>query len=216
MSQNSIQSARRNALCRCVVIAPDTQYRIPQAGCLYCLGTGLRDVDREKVIVRNATRRVPTPEEFLAFDGAHCKQLYRRLDASWCCPSCRRSKFELLRWTLLFPHTLTPYEGWAMGLHAHHDHRADSVWINGQLQRSSWPPRFPETVICEQCNAADASAKRKLKLPKSFSYSPVEIGSFVTATPHGWHLLNYQLAQRIFESITQVPPPPPVPWPSLK
>lgn len=206
-----LQSARRNALCRCVVIAPDSAHRIALPTCLHCLGTGLRDAEREKAIARNMNRRFPTWTEFLAFDGAHCKNLYRQLEPSWRCPSCRRTPYELLRWTLLYPHSPAPYEGWAMGLHTHHDHRADSTWIDGKPLRSSWPPRFPAVVMCEQCNNADAAAKRKLKLPKNFSFAPAEIGSFVTATPHGWHLLNYPLARQIFDSIAHVPPSPLVP-----
>lgn len=210
----NLQTARKSALCHCVVMVND-QHRIAVPSCFHCLGTGLRDSDREKTITRNANRRIPTWDEFLAFNGAHCKKIYRRLDVSWCCPACTRSKFELLRWTLLFPHTPAPYEGWAMGLHTHHDHRADPEWTNGMRKLSSWPPRFPATVICEQCNAADATAKRKLKLPKNFSFSPIEIGSFVTAIPHGWHLLNYQQAHEIYQRIAHIPPPPIVPWPSF-
>ena len=195
-------------LCRCVVGTPDGQHRIALPTCFFCLGTGLRDTDREKAIARNANRRIPTQEEFDAFDGAHCKQIYRRLDASWRCPACKRSKFELLRWALLFPKSPSPYEGWAMGLHTHHDHRADPIWIDKKPQRSNWLPRFAPTVICEQCNAADATAKRKLDLPKAFSFSPLEIGAFVAATPHGWHLLNYDVAQQIFQQIPQAAPQP--------
>lgn len=59
-------------------------------------------------------------------------------------------------------------------------------------------PRFPKTVICGRCNAADGTAKRKLKLPADFSFSPHEIGEFVIAQPHGEHELNFELAEEIY------------------
>ncbi|MGZ8318826.1 MAG: hypothetical protein ACXWVD_06960, partial [Telluria sp.] len=61
--------------------------------------------------------------------------------------------------------------------------------------------RFVDTLLCEQCNSADASAKRKLKLPEDFSFSPGEIAMFVRATPNGWHLLDYDIASQIYAEI---------------
>jgi hypothetical protein len=75
-------------------------------------------------------------------------------------------------------------------LHKHHDHSVE-LGSNGQ-------PRFPETVVCDQCNAADGAAKRKLKLPNTFSFSPMEIAAFVVATPHAKHTINYELARAIY------------------
>jgi hypothetical protein len=56
-------------------------------------------------------------------------------------------------------------------------------------------------VLCDQCNAADGAAKRRLKLPDNFSFSPVEIAQFVTATPHGKHVIDLGLAERIYMSL---------------
>ena len=61
--------------------------------------------------------------------------------------------------------------------------------------------RFPMTTICDQCNSSDGAAKRKLKLPKAFSFSPQEIGRFVKATPHGKHEIDYDVAKEIYESL---------------
>lgn len=203
----------KKQICRCVVETSDGSHRLALPTCPICLGTGRLDRDREKVIAKNAACRIPTSEEYFAFDGAHCRQIYQRLDHSWRCPACNRTKYELLRWTMLYPRSPRQHEGWAVGLHNHHDHRADPVWIEGKPHSSGWLPRFPLTVICEQCNSADATAKRKLKLPATFSFSPAEIGSFVFATPHGWHLLNYRQAEVIYESVSRVPPPPQ--WPPI-
>ena len=65
--------------------------------------------------------------------------------------------------------------GWVAALHRHHDHSRD---FRGQRGA-----RFPQTTICDQCNAADGTAKRKLLLPKAFSFTPDEIRMFVSSTP---------------------------------
>jgi hypothetical protein len=110
-------------------------------------------------------------------------------------PGVPTQQDQILRWTLLFPNSPTPYEGWAGGYHEHHDHGAES----------GFAPRFERTILCEQCNSADASAKRKLNLPKQFSFSPAEIAQFVTATPHGWHLLDYDRAAEIYAAAQVTP-----------
>lgn len=58
--------------------------------------------------------------------------------------------------------------------------------------------RFAPVIICEQCNSADSSAKRKLGLPASFTFSPTEIRSFIFPTAHGWHIINYNVAQDVY------------------
>lgn len=75
-------------------------------------------------------------------------------------------------------------------LHRHHDHSVELL-SNGQ-------PRFPQTTICDQCNVADGAAKRRIKLPKNFSFSPMEIAAFVVAVPHDKHTINYEMAHAIY------------------
>lgn len=41
--------------------------------------------------------------------------------------------------------------------------------------------------------------KRKLKLPKDFSFSPQEIAMFITATPHGTHKIDFERALGVFQ-----------------
>jgi hypothetical protein len=139
----------------------------------------------------NRNLRVPTSQDFHAFDGAHCRNIYCALPENWQCPGCNRSKFEVLRWTMLFPKLPTRHEGWAGGYHVHHDHGPEHL---------GGPPRFERTVICEQCNSADATAKRKLKLPDWFSFAPDEIGLFVLPIPHGFHKIDYDRAQELFSA----------------
>lgn len=137
--------------------------------------------------------KIPTQDEFAAYKGAHCFQLWASTASDWRCPGCDRNKFELLRWTTRFPRSPKAFKDWMAGLHRHHDHSVD------HFERGT--RRFVETVICDQCNAADGAAKRILKLPAKFSFAPPEIRAFVVARPHGKHQINYEIARAIFESL---------------
>jgi len=81
------------------------------------------------------------------------------------------------------------------GLHKHHDHSV-SLWSREQ-------PRFPETIICDQCNGADGATKRKLQLPSDFSFSPMELSWFVVPRPHEKHEIIYEAAQSIYDALIQ-------------
>lgn len=137
--------------------------------------------------------RVPTEAVFRSYTGLHCRQLWAEVGEDYVCPSCKRNKFQILRWTTRFPKGPSPFKGWVAVLHRHHDHS------QGFMTRSLG--RFPETVICDQCNSADGVAKRKLGLPRDFSFSPQEIGSFVVVTPHGRHRIKFDEAKRIYEGL---------------
>jgi hypothetical protein len=136
--------------------------------------------------------KIPTIEEFESHDGLHYKNLWREVGDHWFCPSCKRSKYQIMRWAKRFPNSPKAFMGWVAPLHKHHDHSAPYMSTNG---------RFPMTIICDQCNSSDGTAKRKLKLPKNFSFSPEQIGCFVKATPHGKHKIDYEMAMAIYESI---------------
>jgi hypothetical protein len=147
----------------------------------------------------------PTREDYLAFDGAHCHALWSSLGDDWRCPACRRTKFEILRWTKRRPSALqdplrTPYMGWLAALHTHHDHSVDNFGFdgNGMFLPPLGPPRFESAVICDHCNTADGTAKRRLVLPPDWSFSPGEIRQFVTATPHAGHKIDFQMARDIY------------------
>lgn len=139
--------------------------------------------------------KVPSIEDYQNHTGLHYKNLWKAVDDNWKCPACRRTKFQIMRWTKRFPNTPRAFMDWVAALHRHHDH---SVSIFSK-QNS----RFCETVICDQCNSADGAAKKKLKLPKKFSFSPYEIGQFVITTPHGKHQINYHLAWAIYEQLNK-------------
>lgn len=138
--------------------------------------------------------KVPTLDDFNSYDGLHCKSLWKSVGDDWQCPSCKRNKFEIMRWTKRFPNKPNAFMGWVAILHRHHDHSQDG-FLGGY---TSVLARFPTTVICDQCNSADGHAKKKLGLPKNFSFSPHEIGKFVKATPHTKHEIDYGEAEYIY------------------
>lgn len=138
--------------------------------------------------------KVPTVQDYQNYTGLHSHKLWAKVGESWICPSCKRSKYQMLHWAKRFPRTQKSFMDWVAILHQHHDHSIDSERSNA---------RFPDTIICDQCNMADGRAKRFLKLPKDFSFSPVEISQFITANPHGAHVLNYERARVIYESLNQ-------------
>lgn len=74
--------------------------------------------------------------------------------------------------------------GWTTSIVGHHCHGAG---------------RFTGTLMCGDCNSADGAAKRKLGLPASWSFSPREIGQFVTVTPHsGKTVIDYEIADALY------------------
>lgn len=167
--------------------------------CLACQGSGIKNPTREAILRHNFEARRPSWDEYLAFDGAHCHDVYRSLPESWQCPGCTRTKFQIMRWTMLNPRKPNRHPGWAGGYHVHHDHAGDTQVHTGRPSR--FPPRFKPTVICEQCNSADATAKKTLKLTGNFSFSPWEITQFVVAWQHGKHLIDYQKALAIYTAL---------------
>ncbi len=137
--------------------------------------------------------KYPTYEEYYNHDGLHYHRLWKSIGDEWICPGCGRSKFQIMKWTRRFPTSPNPFMGWVAALHKHHDHSGDLHELG--------LTRFPETLICGQCNAADGCAKKKLRLPSNFSFSPPELRSFIQATPHGKHIINFDRALEIFDSL---------------
>lgn len=137
--------------------------------------------------------RIPTAAELAAFAGMHCKLLYQQAVATgWRCPSCRRSAQELVRWTeIRGPSWRARYAdehgmGFTVTLTRHHCHGLG---------------RFAETLICGDCNSADGAVKRRHRLPRTWSFSPGEIGRFVQVAPYsGATWIDYALALRIYEA----------------
>jgi rubredoxin len=116
---------------------------------------------------------------------------WRNTSSDWYCPVCRRSKPEILR---------PDRSGDPIGhLTAHHDHfreyldnieneRARIVGSASALDESAKRflrrfteglTRFDDVVICQDCNTADAEAKKIMGAPPHLTFTPGEIGSFI-------------------------------------
>ncbi len=121
--------------------------------------------------------------------------------SSWCCPSCSRSKSEIVR--------LNKHNYLEGHIHEHHDHihhlvksqfTKTSEQLNSQLATENSThfidkifhafSAFPETLICKDCNLIDAEAKKLIKAPTFFSFSPSEISSFIISRPNLAHKLD--------------------------
>jgi hypothetical protein len=137
--------------------------------------------------------RIPTSAELATFTGMHCARLYRHaIETGWRCPSCGRSARELVRWTeIRGPSWRARYGdeygmGFTVTMTMHHCHGVG---------------RFRQELICGDCNSADGAAKRKLGLPKDWSFAPGEIARFVTVAPHsGATAIDYGEALRIYRA----------------
>lgn len=139
--------------------------------------------------------RIPTAEEIASFSGMHCAYKWKTLGPTWRCPSCGRMRNELIRWSLIRgPFFKQAYGdqygmGFTVSLTEHHCHRLEP------------PYRFEPTIICGDCNSADGAAKRKLRLPATWSYTPCEIGSFTTVKPFsGKTGIDYEKAWTIWQA----------------
>jgi hypothetical protein len=138
--------------------------------------------------------KVPTFEDLKNYTGLHCHRLWAEVGNGYICPSCNRDKYQILRWTLRIPNSPNAFMDWVAVLHKHHDH--------SQGFTSTKYSRFPEAIICDQCNAADGAAKRKLGLPRDFSFSPNEISFFIKVAPHAKHEINFEKARVIYQAIS--------------
>lgn len=132
----------------------------------------------------------------------------------WTCPACGRAKIELAR--------LTEQNVLLCQLDWHHDHLRDhaSRLMRAQLTRdpgenerraarsiSAALPlieRFSETLLCNDCNAADAAMKAQLgkQVPSYFSFRPSEITRFVVVEPNRTHGLDVAAGEEIWDEVS--------------
>lgn len=128
------------------------------------------------------------------------------VDVRWRCPCCHRAKHEIAR--------LDRNNNLLCPLHWHHDHFGDLVsdklpHVRGATTDDALTlrsvqdglARFPETLICGDCNVAEGSqAKSLVGAPKYFSFAPFEIATFVEVRPNVPHLVNEARAKAAFEA----------------
>lgn len=139
---------------------------------------------------------MPTQADFDLYRGGHTPKKWVEVGQDWCCPSCKRTKFEQLTWTvrrIQNGRVATSSYAWLAPIVEHHDHGAD---------RGKRAPRFSPAYLCFDCNVAEGRVKRVLKkrmpnLPSEFSFSPEELACFVTGYPHRRVTENLEIAERM-------------------
>jgi hypothetical protein len=143
--------------------------------------------------------RRPTDAEYAAYDGMHCRWLWRETPESWRCPACGRSKRGILVWGKRVGSNAANYGpvGFKAGLHEHHDHGSSL----GDCDFEGLGARFRPVVICGSCNTADAIAKRDVGAPDNFSFSPEEIRRFVIARDNHGHRFDFARARQIYRRV---------------
>lgn len=129
---------------------------------------------------------------------------------SWVCSGCGRGKLEIAR--------LNSNKEIMCHLVEHHDHMKDilkrrfqemsvsleKVIASAQAEKfakrsSMMISSFENTVVCIDCNNADASAKKVARAHPDFSFSPQEIKQFIISTPNQPHEINVEIARAIWK-----------------
>lgn len=122
-------------------------------------------------------------------------------ESFWKCRCCFRTKERIAR--------LDKNGALICRIVRHHDHFADMAHSkipreaidHGAVVVSYSFARFDETLICQDCNTADAAAKVIVNAPKAFSFSPCEITGFIIVKDNQPHEINKAAAERIYASV---------------
>lgn len=121
-------------------------------------------------------------------------------EVSWQCQCCFRNKERIAR--------LDKNAALLCRIVRHHDHFADMAYSKiprlaidrGAVVVAQSFARFQETLICQDCNTADASAKLAASAPKAFSFAPHEIAGFIIVKDNEPHEIDKAAAARIYAS----------------
>jgi hypothetical protein len=128
------------------------------------------------------------------------------VDENWHCPVCHRNKSEIAR--------VDKNAKLLCALVRHHDHLTDITDgripdTRGMEWQDQMPvlslrdsfQRFPEILICQDCNVAEGDAKKKVGAPKDFSFGPFEISTFIIVEPNRGHLIDIAKLEETYEKI---------------
>lgn len=133
----------------------------------------------------------------------------------WKCPSCCRSKEQIVR--------LNKHGHLSGQLHEHHDHMKDLVKNRFQVLSSSKMKivadnlaekfairlsfafaAYDNTIICSDCNSADKEAKKIVNAHDYFSFAPSDIRIFLIIENNEEHKINVQKAKKIWEEQKEI------------
>lgn len=148
-------------------------------------------------------------------DGAHLNKWWVMTPTNWICPCCKRDKSQIVR--------LNKNNYLTCQLHEHHDHMVDvvkSLFEGFSIKRNiviadELSERFAikaafslsaydNTIVCFDCNKADAEAKKIVKAHMYFSFSPREIAEFVKPTPNQEHIIDEVIAEKVWERVKPI------------
>ncbi len=120
----------------------------------------------------------------------------------WRCPCCYRTKQDMAR--------LDRNGALLCSIHEHHDHYSERFDVDvrkmspgdytfSRVVQDSLI-RFPNTLICNDCNVAEPAAKRIVGAPSYFTFSPAEIAYFVTLSKDGAVSVDPDRAKKAYEA----------------
>lgn len=139
--------------------------------------------------------------------GVDFNSWWIKTKVDWQCPSCARYKEEIVR--------INQHGDLTGHTHEHHDHVADVVekqfikiseskekvvanlLSERFIERTAYAlAAYDNTLICSDCNNADAKAKKAINAPADFSFSPAEIKSFIIVKPNQEHEICIESASK--------------------
>jgi hypothetical protein len=125
------------------------------------------------------------------------------VEPNWKCPCCYRAREEFSR--------IDGNGKLLCRIVSHHDHFHD--FVEDQLPKVDWKlsqgvchvlccshSRFPPTLVCEDCNNADASAKKIVGAPKEFSFTPFGFTGFIVVSNNLPHSIDKIQAHSVYEA----------------
>lgn len=120
-------------------------------------------------------------------------------DIFWGCPACRRSKVDIYRKT-----RRGELYGKVVRHHCHTAELVDEVLRHFRLDYTHRAKvftiihRFDDVEVCEDCNIADARAKKIVGAPHWFSFSAIEIQRFIIVERNKNHRINPPAARLVY------------------
>jgi rubredoxin len=145
-------------------------------------------------------------------DRADMTEWWAMTPQTWICPGCDRSKPDLVR--------LNAHGELMCRLVEHHDHMGDALedrfvfhsttrdevvatQLGKKFAARSAPmvSAYDNTIVCNDCNNADADAKRLVGAPRHLSFSPREIRRFINPRANEPHHIDVAVAQTVLSEI---------------
>jgi hypothetical protein len=162
-----------------------------------------------EIAEKNARLLISLMKQHIAKDlGAICG--FFEVNHDWVCPSCHRNKSEISK--------IDKNGNLCCPIVSHHDHFRDlaeqklpdyrrEAWQAKMTHVDFYPydsvgkgyERFPETLICGDCNVVEGAAKIAVGAKPDFSFSPFEISTFIIVEPNRSHLIDREKAQKAYE-----------------